>query len=116
MPEVIHVCNTCFDIPVDVLIKFRVFIKFAGNDRLKIEIPLGEEVIVHLFDMHWSIDNNDFGMNKCPNYLYLITFEVKDKDGNPVANKEIIIPAAIPHGQKRCSRTMAEPSPGSPIP
>ena len=85
-----HECQECIAIDVRVKAKIGGTLKFLDQDWLSVSITIGEWTH-KLGEMYYSLDNDEFGIGKCPNKLFRVTVQVKDKEYNPIPGETVTV-------------------------
>lgn len=77
----IHECKNCLD--------GETYVKGEVSFEVKLikifSFELQKSLSAKLYDFYWSVDFNEFDFTACPHYLYQVTVNVKDGDGDPVS-------------------------------
>ena len=85
-----HECQECIAMDVHVKAKIGGTLKFLDQDWLSVSITIGEWKH-KLGEMYYSLDKDEFGIGACPNKLFRVTVQVKDREYNPISGETVTV-------------------------
>ena len=85
-----HLCRECLDLDAIFKVKIGGSLRFLEQDWLTVGITIGE-VSYPLGSMYYSLDNKEFGFGACPNKLFRVTVQVKDKEYHPIPGETVTV-------------------------
>ena len=94
-----HVCKelSCVQGEIDVLAKLEAWLQMAGH-VWSVDYDLFRE---KYSDFHYSFTFDEFALEPCKHYLYLVDVLVKDTDNKPMKDVEVTYTEVPPYADRR---------------